>query len=196
MAPQRQRRIISALMLSWGSKTTKSIEGAVWVRVNDRGYDYQGGFTTEALWAGGTNYEARAVHLALSLTNAVRVQYPTSRDELNGTAYVQCVKILWPWISLPAATLVVSVILLVVTMVWTLRSEVNVWKESPLVYLFCGADEGAMREIDEVGWFDEIGGTDGVVRQSVALRKGEQGRWVFELATGPETTRKVEHFHE
>ena len=135
----------------------------------------------DAIWGGFCgNMDAWIKNLALSLSNHVRIYSPTYREEYAGTAYVQGVQVQWWWITLPATVLASSILLLVIVMIRTARSEIRAWKGSPLVFLFWDVDEDIRREAEMTRCFDRVTGMDGVGERRVVLRKTEKDRWIFE----------------
>ncbi|KAH9204479.1 hypothetical protein DL95DRAFT_116049, partial [Leptodontidium sp. 2 PMI_412] len=102
---------------------------------------YASGLATQA------TTEALFERLAASMTNHMRtsdVNSSTITGEVNGVQ--TCVRVVWSWLALPAA-LVLSTILLLVATIWKTASQAgaNVWKSSPLAYLFHGLMEGESR---------------------------------------------------
>ena len=81
--------------------------------------------------------------LANAMTAVIR-QYgdtpPITR--VKGTAYASrtCVRVRWPWLSLPGALLLLAVSFLAMTIWTTNRRQAIVWKSSPLALLFHGFD--------------------------------------------------------
>ena len=118
-------------------------------------------------------------NLANSMTNVIRTDKPASSDLYNGTAYQLGVRIHWPWIILPLALALSSLLILVIAMVRTARSPVQAWKGSPLVMLFMGVDEAIMR--DGSGKIDTYNGlNDAVGAARVRIKVDGEGNWGFE----------------
>lgn len=67
---------------------------------------------------------------------------PTTTTQVKGTAYVSrtCVRVRWPWLSLPAALLVLAALFLGMMMWTTSHGQEIAWKSSPLPLLFHGFD--------------------------------------------------------
>lgn len=94
----------------------------------------------EAVWNGTANLDAWINNLAISMTNVVRTSTPVSDDIYNGTAFQQGIKVRWIWLILPCTMVATSSTILVVVMVKSARSNVEVWKGSPLTFLFSEVD--------------------------------------------------------
>ncbi|KAH7314336.1 hypothetical protein BKA65DRAFT_516622 [Rhexocercosporidium sp. MPI-PUGE-AT-0058] len=117
--------------------------------------------------------------LAASMTNHMRtsdVNGTTVLGEVNGVQ--TCVRVVWPWLALPAALVLSTCLLLVATILKTAaQANANVWKSSPLAYLFHGMKEqgradvrGSLITVDEM---DEI-----AKRKDVVLSETSEG-WRF-----------------
>ncbi|KAL5318279.1 hypothetical protein ACEPPN_013338 [Leptodophora sp. 'Broadleaf-Isolate-01'] len=130
--------------------------------------------TTQALFS----------RLAASMTNHLRtsdVNGTTVIGEVNGVQ--TCVRVVWPWLALSTALVLSTCLLLVATIVKTAtQANANVWKSSPLAYLFYGMTEqsradvgGSLITVDEM---DEV-----AKRKEVLLRETSEG-WRFVAEQG------------
>ncbi|KAL2065319.1 hypothetical protein VTL71DRAFT_2988 [Oculimacula yallundae] len=119
--------------------------------------------------------------LAISMTNHMR------RSDINGTV-VQgqvngaqtCVRVVWPWLALPAALILSTSLLLVATIVKTARqANTNVWKSSALPYLFHGLTEQGKRDVR--GSLITVDEMDHVAGSKDALLTETDDGWRFVL---------------
>lgn len=89
-----------------------------------------------------------------------------------------CVRVVWPWLALPAALVFATCVLLIWTILKTAnQANSNVWKSSPLAYLYHGLTEtsraeakGGLITVDEM---DRVAG-----RKEVLLTETTEG-WRF-----------------
>lgn len=132
---------------------------------------------TFALWAGTQNQSEWIQTLATSMSNIVRINGQVPRTIYDGTAYVQGITIEWWWISLPVATVMGSIILLVIVMIRTARSPVKAWKSNPMALLLFGVDEVIKLAAADValgkGMSNDVG------RRTATLGKTEENIWIF-----------------
>ncbi|KAK0123470.1 hypothetical protein ONS96_010453 [Cadophora gregata f. sp. sojae] len=117
--------------------------------------------------------------LAAAMTNHMRTSDRNASvviGEVNGVQ--TCVRVVWGWLALPAALVLGTGVLLLATIWKTVgRAEANVWKSSPLAYLFHGLEDvgrewgrGSLITVEEM---------DGVARgREVLLRETGVG-WRF-----------------
>ena len=137
----------------------------------------------DAIWHGTTDQKNWIQNVARSMSNVVRSESPTRRAIYRGTAYVQGIKVQWWWMSLPIATVGSSILLLVVVMIRTARSDVNAWKGSPLTFLLFDVDQDIRRAVMNARWTDTVSGIEhGVGKRKVTLRRQQDSRWVFKGA--------------
>lgn len=137
---------------------------------------------TNAIWAGTQHQQKWIQNLALSMTNVVRTNNQKIRPIYNGTTYVQGVQVDWWWLALPIATIGGSIVLLILVMTRTARSDLNVaWKGSPLAYLLLHVDDDIRRSLADSKWrATTVSGIEhGVGDQKVTLRKVRDGQWMF-----------------
>lgn len=128
------------------------------------------------------NTQALMDRLADSMTNYMRTADQNSSNIIGEVNGVQtCVRVEWPWLALPAVLVVATCLLLVATIVATARkANANVWKSSPLAYLFHGfTDEARMGAQGGLITVDEMDAVAG--RKDVVLtERGEGWRFVAE----------------
>lgn len=124
------------------------------------------------------NTRAAVERLAAEMTNHMRTSDPDGASvlgEVNGKRV--CVRVAWSWLVLPALLVVASAGLLAATM-W--KAEANVWKSSPLAYLFHGLSRESRATVQgdlvSVNEMNEIArGKDAALRLT-----GEGWRFVVE----------------
>lgn len=88
--------------------------------------------------------EERMDNIADSLTNWALERSPKKTD---GTSWVSevYVQVHWPWMALPAAINVLSIIFLISTALITRSRDHRLWKTSTLSILYHGLDESLLR---------------------------------------------------
>jgi len=95
--------------------------------------------------------------LAAAMTNYMRTSDRNSSSAFGEVNGVQtCVKVVWPWLALPAVLVLATCLLLVAT-IWktAVQAGANVWKSSALAYLFHGfadreGERGSLITVDEM----------------------------------------------
>lgn len=113
--------------------------------------------------------------LASSMTNAIR---STNLNETyyHGTAFHLGYEVHWAWITLPAALVIMSLLILTITIFETARSPVQAWKGSPLALLFMGIDSDVHRRAaGQMALYNGI--ENSVGKTKVALKNYEEGKW-------------------
>ena len=137
----------------------------------------------DAIWHGTADQKNWIQNVARSMSNVLRSESPTPRAIYRGTAYVQGIRVQWWWMSLPIATVGGSILLLVIVMIRTARSDVNAWKGSPLTFLLFDVDQDIRRAVVNARWTDTVSGIEhGVGKRKVTLRRQDGGRWMFKGA--------------
>jgi hypothetical protein len=92
---------------------------------------------------------------SIALTNYIRQngQMHYSRNAIGEVSHFAiCVDIQWPWITLPAALGILTVILLILSIVANRRKQTPIWKSSPLALFFHGpsvAGQPNQTELDD-----------------------------------------------
>ncbi len=151
------------------------------VNINPGSYTPSSDFTLAVWNATSTDLDAWMKNVALSMTNALRAFNSISDDFYNGTGYYLGVQVRWRWTILPAALVVSSFLILIVTIVKTARSPVQAWKGSPLALLFIDVDQdmrkGAQGRMDT---FDGL--KDSVGKTRVMIKSDHDGNWAFKTA--------------
>ena len=142
----------------------------------------------EAIWSSTGDLDKWIKTVATSLTNAIRTDKTNENENVtlnavqdafyNGQAYQLGYDVRWPWIILPVAMVIWSLIMLVTIMIKTAKSPVRAWKGSPLAILFMDVDD----QIKEtaVGQSDVYNGLPkSVGRMKVKMETDQEGRWHF-----------------
>ena len=136
----------------------------------------------EAIWNGTGNIDYWAQNLALSMTNYLRTANPASNDLYNGTSYQLGIKVQWLWIILPSIMVFSSVLVLAWIMIEISRSQVGVWKGSPLAMLFSDVDPEIKGQVGPGDAAQFRGIERAVGNRKVALEWSERGRMRFRAA--------------
>ncbi|CAL3969892.1 unnamed protein product [Diplocarpon coronariae] len=96
-----------------------------------------------------SNTKALMDRLADSTTNYMRTADPNSsmaQGEVNGVQ--TCVRVVWPWLALPAVLVLATCLLLLATIFKTAtQAKTNIWKSSPLAYLYCGLTDASRADV-------------------------------------------------
>ncbi|CAD6583014.1 MAG: hypothetical protein ASARMPREDX12_001151 [Alectoria sarmentosa] len=177
--PDSQYTVDFSALNSFRDFLSPLINGSVWFSLETYGPTSD---IVQAVWnATSTDLDAWMKNIALSMTNARRVIEPASNDVYNGTGYQLGVQVRWRWIILPAALVVSSLIILIVTIIKTARSPVQAWKGSPLALLLLDVDLDIRRSAD--GRMDIFNGLQDSVRKTKVMMKSDQnGNWAFKAA--------------
>ena len=145
----------------------------------------------DAIWY----YTARDPHawirnLATSISNVVRTSgasalegadpAPPGPDDplfrpYHGTAYQLGIQIRWAWITLPAATVAVSLAMLIYEMISTARSHVYPWKASPLALLLTEVEPSIRQQVHMEDMTEHNGLTRRIGRKRAVLEWGPTG---------------------
>lgn len=145
--------------------------------------------TVQAVWKGTEDLQNWIQRVALSLTNVVRQDNPSTRSVFNGTASQLSVSVRWWWLTLPASLTALSVMLLLLVVTGTHRSNIGVWKGSPLTVLLFDIDRDLRQHIDDVDWNGLSSGIDShLADKKVVLQRIHNGRF---LLKGVETAELV-----
>jgi len=136
----------------------------------------------DAIWSASANLNPWIQRVALSMTNALRNNSGLPSHALyNGTGYQLGISVRWPWIALPAAMVVLSLVFLAMVMVQTARSPVASWKGSPLAFLFFDVDQEIKRSV--LGHTDRFNGIEDAVSDARVVLRGQPGGiWTFKAA--------------
>jgi hypothetical protein len=136
----------------------------------------------DAIWSASANLDPWIQRVALSMTNALRNSSGLPSHALyNGTGYQLGISVRWPWIALPAAMVVLSLVFLAMVMVQTARSPVASWKGSPLAFLFFDIDQEMKRSV--LGHTDRFNGIKDTVSDAKVVLRGQPGGiWTFKAA--------------
>ncbi|KAK2626365.1 hypothetical protein QTJ16_004627 [Diplocarpon rosae] len=96
-----------------------------------------------------SNTQALMDRLADSMTNYMRtadLKASAVLGEVNGVQ--TCVQVIWPWLALPAVLVLATCLLLLATISKTAtQAPANVWKSSPLAYLYCGFTDASRADL-------------------------------------------------
>ncbi|KAL4810385.1 hypothetical protein BDV18DRAFT_156751 [Aspergillus unguis] len=103
--------------------------------------------TANGIWASIGNMDTYIANFARTMTHAVRISSLTSPLGdvcYQGTAYKDetYTQVRWAWLTFPAAMLIGSCLLLLVTVWRTERSPIGAWKASSLALLSIRMGEG------------------------------------------------------
>jgi hypothetical protein len=90
---------------------------------------------TLGIWNSTTNLDSWVNNVVASMTNVVRRTARMSQPVYNRAAYQLGVMVRWTWLILPLAMVILSILLLIVAIINTVRSPVAAWKGNLLVYL-------------------------------------------------------------
>ena len=143
----------------------------------------------EALWTSALDLNKRIKTIATSLTNEIRADkvngdqnatMAAMQDAVyHGQAYQLGYEVRWPWIILPVALVLWSLVILGAIMIKTAnRSEVRAWKGSPLAILFMDVDDEIRKRA--VGQLDVCDGlSKSVGGMKVVMGADEVGRRHF-----------------
>ena len=137
----------------------------------------------DAIWKHSANLDPWIKQVALSMTNALRNSSTGQSDDAiyAGTGYQLGVSVRWPWIALPAAVVLASLLFLAIVMVQTSRSPVEAWKGNPLAFLFFDVEQEMKRNV--VGHTDRFNGIENSVSDARVMLKGKPGGiWTFKAA--------------
>lgn len=124
----------------------------------------RGNLWSENLW-GNNNASLDTVQkvmdgLALSVTARLRQGDGISMNlgPAIGTVWENqtCVRVNWPWITLPAALLLLTIVFLVLTSLRTSLARGLIWKSSLLAVLFNGLDEKTRQAAGPAAGLEEI----------------------------------------
>ncbi|KFY03519.1 hypothetical protein V490_00168 [Pseudogymnoascus sp. VKM F-3557] len=85
--------------------------------------------------------EATFTNLAMSMSNSIRAN-DDNQTVVSGTNNITIYKISWQWLALPLANLVGGCIILSLTIFYTHRQSIPIWKSSALATLKVGAAVG------------------------------------------------------
>ncbi|RMZ89062.1 hypothetical protein DV736_g3717, partial [Chaetothyriales sp. CBS 134916] len=157
------------------------------VLLNEEGYSTSSDIT-QAIWSGVQTPKTWIQTVSTSMSNVVRTGTPHADTSFNGTGYQLGVRVRWEWLALPIVSVAASIILLLVVMVRTARSEVSAWKGSPLTFLLLDVNPQIRQAVNNAGWTGLASGIEKSVGQMKAtLRRkhahegiGGPGAWVFE----------------
>ena len=136
----------------------------------------------QAVWNATTgDLDVWMKNVALSMTNALREFSRTPDDLYDGTGYQLGIQVRWEWSILPAVLVLSSLLILIVTIVKTVRSPVQAWKGSPLALLFTDVDQDIRKRAE--GRMDVHQGLeDSVGKVKVMMKNDKHGNWAFKAA--------------
>ncbi|KPI43513.1 uncharacterized protein AB675_7182 [Cyphellophora attinorum] len=151
------------------------------VLLNLEGYSISSD-AVEAIWNGTTDMQPWMDKVTRSLSNAMRLDSTADDPAFNGSAYQLSVVVRWGWLALPASLVLLSILLIVIIMTKTARSDIGSWKGSPLAMLLVEVDDDirlqSMKIADEEGWESVGTGVESrLAEQRVALQRAGDGRY-------------------
>jgi hypothetical protein len=133
-----------------------------------------------SFWNSTTFQDGWIERFTTTLTNHVRTAAPASKVLYDGTACQLGIIVRWWWLALPVAMVAMSMLLLILVIIQTARSEVKSWKASPLTLLLFDVDGAIRKDTLETGWPDEEGAAErGVGGRGVVSRRNKSGGWYF-----------------
>lgn len=123
-------------------------------------------------------------NLALSLTNDFRSNGESDDARYDGTAYTLHVKVVWAWLTLPVALVVLSLLYSGITIVRTARaaqrSGVEAWKGDVLNMLISDVEPSVRHVARGDAVMHQPGGLmDAIGSMTAVLGRSQGGRWIF-----------------
>lgn len=129
--------------------------------VNEEGDDADdaksfSGIQSSLILYNSNNLTQSMVEMATSMTDNIRSGNMASR--VNGRAYLNStlIHVRWPWIILPAASVVLSIVLLMATAVSSRRLHTILWKSSVLPLLVSQLENLPGHDLSRAGDVDEM----------------------------------------
>lgn len=139
---------------------------------------YPSSTAMNAIWSGWQDPQSWIQAIATSMSNAVRMNEPSAREEFNGTAYVQSITVQWWWLSLPVASVAGSILLLLAVMFKTARTSVPPWRSNTNALLIMDMDDDVRKLAEAEVTRAKI---DHELRdEKVVLKKTASGAWMLE----------------
>jgi hypothetical protein len=146
---------------------------------DEDGFNFVGNWT-EPIWSGLNDSSRFIDNLAKSMTNNIRTtSLAPALSMYEGQAFREklLVHVRWPWMVLPIALVLFSVLFLIVTILETRGSKVNAWKSSALALLFLDVGQGVRSSARDK--MDEVNGLKDVAGRSSVVLKERDGFWGF-----------------
>ena len=136
----------------------------------------------QALWNATADLDTWMQIVASSMTNIVRsFDLAPEQPSFDGIAYQLGYDVRWIWIILPATIVGASLLLLVVVIVRTTRSDTHPWKGSPLALLLMSVDHNmAARAHGQMERYDGI--EKAIGKERVTLGRDANGLWRLKQA--------------
>ena len=137
-----------------------------------------------AIWNSSADLDSWIKALAAGLSDVVRTsEFPTPAEAkfYQGTGSQLGYGVRWPWNTLPAVSVGLSLFVLFVIMFRTARSPLRAWKGSPLTLLFTDVDPELRRQA--AGAMDTVEGIEKVAgKTSVMLEDRGNRNWSIRTA--------------
>ncbi|PVH73496.1 hypothetical protein DL98DRAFT_538297 [Cadophora sp. DSE1049] len=149
---------VTGVFMAHGGTDGRQNPGKDWATMaNQFTSEYLNPMYADGLATHGTT-QALFEKLAAAMTNHMRTSDRNSSTivgEVNGVQ--TCVRVVWPWLALPAVLVLATCLLLVAT-IWktAVQAGANVWKSSPLAYLFHGLEEGERGSLITVDEMEDV----------------------------------------
>lgn len=170
---------IAGLMLS--EYLTQWFNGTVYAP-GSRGIAYSNDYV-EVIYNATTysDLDGLTKNIALSMSNVFRTAEPAQHDVYNGIASTLSVAVKWEWLTLPIILIAASLLLSLINIIRTARSEVGAWKGGPLALLVTDLDPTA-RKIAMANMDVPGGLVRSVGDMKAVLSRNRRGGWSFEAA--------------
>lgn len=151
--------------------------GAIWLNLHSQAPSND---MVDAIRQVCTGLDGWIKRVAESMSNVMRTFRPSTDIMYNGIEFHSTIRVNWLWVSLPAALVVSSLAILMITIIRTQRSSVQAWKGSPLALLFINVDP-EIREsaLDQMDVYDGVRKAVGKTR--VMLDNNHDGNWTFKV---------------
>jgi hypothetical protein len=194
LSPSVQYNVSLSGFLSYRSSLSELCNGTAYLDSSASTADSD---TVEAIWSASADLNPWMQQVVLSMSNGLRTwgqqagmglppqaspQVPTPQyRQYDGTGYQLVVRVRWPWIILPTAMVVFSIILLISVMVRTARSPLAAWKGSPLALLLFDVGPGIKEKA--MGQTHVCNGIEKSVKNIKVVLEGRPGGlWTFKTA--------------
>jgi hypothetical protein len=173
--------IAATLLRSYFTLENDFLNGSV-AAAGSRGIDYSNDYI-EVMYNATqyANLDSFTKNIAVSMSNVFRTAEPAQNDMYNGTASTLSVTVKWHWLALPIILVAASLLLSLVNIVRTARSDVGAWKGGPLAFLVCDIDQTV--RASAVANMDTPGGLlRSIGNKQAVLCRNEKGGWMFEAS--------------
>ena len=136
------------------------------------------------IWNSSADLNSWIKSVASGMSNVIRTydsSTPAEKQFYRGSGSQLGYDVRWAWISLPAASVVLSMFILIVIILRTARSPVRAWKGSPLALLFTDVDPELRRHV--IGSMDKYDGIKNLAGKTpITLEDRGYGNWSMRKA--------------